>query len=89
MENTHEDMDMYNKECSKVILMLHRKQSRSNAQITDDNGHSQKPPNSCTTISDDDADIKNDTAHVDNNYEEEIPYLPAPQLVFDVVFQLE
>eukprot|EP00978_Attheya_sp_CCMP212_P048961 scaffold598390_cov71-Attheya_sp.AAC.1 len=81
-------MVMYDKECAMVIAMLQRKQSRANAQSTDDNGDATHAPSSCTTNSNDDTDSLSDTAHVDDNGEEEIPDLPVPQLDFDVGFQL-
>ena len=82
-------MDMYNKECFMVILMLHRKQYRVNAQITDDNDDATQAPISFTTKNNYDAEEINDNAHVDDNSEENIPYLPVPQLDFDVGFQLD
>ena len=38
MAKTCEEIAMYDKECAMVISMLQGKQSRANAQSTDDNG---------------------------------------------------
>ena len=89
MGNTREEIFMYNKDCSMLILMLQRKQSRYNAQSTDDNSDVTQAPSYCTTNPNDDSDALNDNAHVDGNDEEEIPYISVPQLYFDVGFQLD
>eukprot|EP00978_Attheya_sp_CCMP212_P003266 scaffold6745_cov38-Attheya_sp.AAC.3 len=57
-------MDMYDKECDVVISMLQQKQSRANAQSTDDNGDTTHAPSSCTTNPNDDADSLSDTAYM-------------------------
>ena len=69
--------------------MIQRKQSRDDAQSTDDSGDDTHASISCTKNLNDDADELNDTAHVDDNDEEDISDHPVPQLYFDVGFQLE
>ena len=62
-----------------VVFILKSKQSRDNEQSTDDNGDTAQEPSSCTTKPNDYADTLNDTAHMDNNSEEEIPDLTVTQ----------
>ena len=74
-------MDKYNK-------LWAMEKYRDNAQSTYDNGDATQAPSSCTTNPNNDADALKDTAHVDDNAEEEIPDLPVHQLDLNVGFQL-
>eukprot|EP00978_Attheya_sp_CCMP212_P041893 scaffold246347_cov47-Attheya_sp.AAC.2 len=47
--------------------MLQQKESRANAQSTDDNGDATHAPSSCTTHPNDDVDSLSDTAHDDGD----------------------
>ena len=51
------------------ILILQRRQSRSNAQSNDDNGDGTQAPSSCTTNQNDNTEALNDTSHVDDTAE--------------------
>ena len=89
MAKTRVEMDIYNKDCAMVILMLQRKQYRSNAKTTDDNRDATQASNSYTTNTNYNTDALNYTTHLYDNAKEQIPDLPVPQLDFNVGSQLD